>query len=338
MVIHIQRLICCGVLSLLSVISLGAESEETMSVAQRRQAILMISERTAESLLILERALADGSPLIRRMALRTLSRIAEDSDRERIERAFREDDDVLVRRMAMEMLVEQSELSVLTVLKEGLQDESDVIRLYAVELLVQQDVEKPEVIALLKQASEDRFVEVRGLAAKALWPFYRDSRSVRDKPEFQDMHLQIRQVIRFSPEGWLFRIDPEANGHEARWYLPDDSDEDWKEIKIEQSWESQGVDYDGVAWYRYRFVLPEKIEMDGVDIVFEGVDESAWVWMNGEYVGEHDIGEDGWNRRFPMGVTEFLKWGEENLLTVRVLDRKMAGGIWKPVYLEVLSR
>jgi hypothetical protein len=54
-------------------------------------------------------------------------------------------------------------------------------------------------------------------------------------------------------------------------------------------------------------------------------------------VGQHDIGPDGWDKRFAMDASEFLKWGAENQITVRVLDRKFAGGIWKPAYLEVLK-
>lgn len=333
------KVLCCSLwVVVFPAVLLLAEEQTTMSLAQRRQQILQITERTEANIEILDRALTDESPVIRRIALRVLSDWSKDSDLSRIEKAFREDDDVLVRRIALEALVKRSDQSNLSYLEWGLRDESDVIRLYVVQTLIQYDVRQPYVLSLLKQAAEDSYVEVRSLASKALWPFYRDSRSVRDRPEFQDMHLQVVQVIALPKEGWLFKTDPEANSHESGWYLPEHPDQGWQRIAIEQTWEAQGVDYDGVAWYRYRFQLPEKKEMDGVDIVFEGVDESAWVWINGEYVGEHDIGSEGWNQKFSMGVTEFLKWGEENLLTVRVLDRKLAGGIWKPVYLEVLRR
>lgn len=36
-------------------------------------------------------------------------------------------------------------------------------------------------------------------------------------------------------------------------------------------------------------------------------------------------------------MTKEIKWNGENQLTVRVLDSKFAGGIWKPVVVEVLK-
>ena len=124
-----------------------------------------------------------------------------------------------------------------------------------------------------------------------------------------------------------------------KWFAPDFADNDWKTISIGKAWEEQiGGPYDGAAWYRTTFTLPAKPAQVGTDLVFDGVDESAWVWINGQYVGQHDIGPDGWNLRFAMDVTDYLKWGGANQITVRVLDRTFAGGIWKPVYLEVLKK
>ena len=57
----------------------------------------------------------------------------------------------------------------------------------------------------------------------------------------------------------------------------------------------------------------------------------------GSHAGQHDIGPDGWTVPFCLDVTAFLKWGQENQITVRVLNTAQAGGIWKPVTLEVLK-
>jgi hypothetical protein len=73
------------------------------------------------------------------------------------------------------------------------------------------------------------------------------------------------------------------------------------------------------------------------EIAFEAVDESAWVWNNGVYVGCHDIGPDGWKEPFRLDVTPELQWGKKNWIAVRVLDTAMAGGIWKPVSIEALQ-
>jgi hypothetical protein len=67
------------------------------------------------------------------------------------------------------------------------------------------------------------------------------------------------------------------------------------------------------------------------------VDESAWVWLNGEFAGEHDQGPSGWDTPFRLDVTDGLNWGGANQLTVRVLNSAMAGGIWKPVSIVILE-
>ena len=67
-----------------------------------------------------------------------------------------------------------------------------------------------------------------------------------------------------------------------------------------------------------------------LELVFGAVDESAFVWLNGEKIGEHDVGEGGWNDRFSIPITGKLKPGENDLV-VRVLNRTGPGGIWKSV-------
>jgi len=121
------------------------------------------------------------------------------------------------------------------------------------------------------------------------------------------------------------------------WYEPDFDDSAWATIHIEEAWEPQGHEYDGVAWYRGWFDLPAQPEHLAVEIRFGAVDEEAWVWVNGQYVGQHDVGPEGWDRPFTLDVTTELKWGARNQITVRVFDSAYAGGVWKPVQLEVLQ-
>ncbi|MBN2449261.1 MAG: hypothetical protein JXR77_02665, partial [Lentisphaeria bacterium] len=115
-------------------------------------------------------------------------------------------------------------------------------------------------------------------------------------------------------------------------------DSAWPPIAIEQTWEKAGHPYDGVAWYRRWIELPPEPQgtIHAVELAFGGVDECTWVWLNGAYVGDHDLGPSGWNRPFSLDVTGLVRWGARNQLTVRVHDSAHAGGIWQPVRLEVL--
>jgi hypothetical protein len=193
----------------------------------------------------------------------------------------------------------------------------------------------------LKRAQNDKAAEVSLVASQAMWPaaLQVEGVSLREKPEWKDSQLTIVQTIPLALEGWRFQTDAGQIGHSQNWFAPTFRDDQWKTIPIGKSWEeATGDAYDGVAWYRTTFTLPEKPAQSGTDLVFDAVDESAWVWINGQFVGQHDIGPDGWNQRFAMDVSPFLKWGAQNQITVRVLDRVFAGGIYKPVYLEVLKK
>ncbi|MEI6502204.1 MAG: sugar-binding domain-containing protein, partial [Armatimonadota bacterium] len=189
---------------------------------------------------------------------------------------------------------------------------------------------------LLEQLRKDESGPVREVAAQAVWPFFKESVSLRDRKDW-DHDIKVTQAIPLPLEGWRFKTDPAAEGHLQKWFDPAYDDSAWEPIKIGSAWEEQGHVYDGVAWYRGAFDLPAKPQSLGVEIAFEGVDEVAWVWINGQYAGQHDLGTDGWDKPFALDVTKELKWGQKNQITVRVYDSKFAGGIWKPVTIQVLQ-
>lgn len=101
-------------------------------------------------------------------------------------------------------------------------------------------------------------------------------------------------------------------------------------MRVDRAWEKQGAEYDGVAWYRVRFTAGELPDNGKLYLQFGAADESAWVYLNGQFVGEHNLGEAGWDKPFAVEVTPAMREGP-NVVAVRVLDRILAGGIWKPV-------
>ena len=132
------------------------------------------------------------------------------------------------------------------------------------------------------------------------------------------------------PAEWNFALDPKNEGEKLKWHIPGVKN-DLKKIKI-GFWESQGYIYDGYAWYETSFKLPANAVRGGrVEVVFEGVDEDAKVWVNGMLMGNFSA---GWNASFSVDVTSAMKLGEANILIVKVLDRMYAGGIWKPVKIK----
>lgn len=173
-------------------------------------------------------------------------------------------------------------------------------------------------------------------ASKSTFGFHRDNKRLKDSGSF-DHEIVIAKSFQIPDDQWKFRTDTANLGHRNGWYAPELDETEWKPIKM-GAWESQGfTGYDGIAWYRIRFKMPEKSPHEAVELHFHAVDEGAWVWLNGTYIGQHDEGPGGWAVPFWLDVTNEIRWGAENILVVRVEDTEAAGGIWKPVNVEILK-
>ncbi len=138
-------------------------------------------------------------------------------------------------------------------------------------------------------------------------------------------------------DGWRFLLDPQRAGEDDGWYHPDFNDDDWGEIRTGIPWQEAGHDYVGAAWYRRRIEVPAVPDPAAAAAVleFQGVDESAWVWVNGHYVGAHDLGSAGWDRPFQLDISEQVQWGAPNQLTIKAMNTAGLGGIYEPIVLRI---
>ena len=159
-------------------------------------------------------------------------------------------------------------------------------------------------------------------------------------PVVIDGEGKVKPLTRSKGSGKSATVEPvpvwQSQAPPADWAGVDFDDSQWATISIEQAWQKAGYDYVGVAWYRRWVELSPKPDCVAAELVFKGVDECAWVWVNGVYVGDHDLGPSGWNLPFRLDVTDELKWGEKNLIVVRAMNTVGAGGVWRPVFLDVL--
>lgn len=242
-----------------------------------------------------------------------------------------------IRRYALYLVFQKEKAGALKELETAMSDADEQVRLTAVAALASLAASNAQAQALLsKAATDDASNAVRQIAVKASWPFHREIKLLRQDPSW-DHEVATVKSIALPETGWKFRTDPKQEGHLKNFFAPGFDDSQWQAIKIGH-WEGQGApDYDGVAWYRIRFSMPEKIDSNAVEIAFGAVDEAAWVWLNGEYLGCHDLGLEGWDQPFEVDCRKEIRWGAENVLVVRVLDSGAAGGIWKPVRVDVLK-
>lgn len=178
-------------------------------------------------------------------------------------------------------------------------------------------LEWPEARALLEAAEADERKTIRDMAF--------------------ELYLSLLSVKKYAlpSEPWRFALDPNNVGRDQGWYQVDFDDAGWQDdAVIETHWGNFLDDhYLGTAWYRRTITVPAAEGWETVLMHFGGVDEGAWVWLNGTFVGEHDIGPGGWDVPFQFDVSEKVRPGEDLHVTIRAANTAGGGGVWRPVRL-----
>ncbi len=149
---------------------------------------------------------------------------------------------------------------------------------------------------------------------------------------------------------WKFKLDPDEVGLNEGWQdiAPDQMD-DWELMRTDFLWENpydneaypsdelraQLKDYDGIGWYATEQSMPADFEGRDIYLYFGAVDESCWVYVNGQLAGEHLFEKpDDWTTPFEIRIDPYLDPEvNKQRIRVRVEDRSGAGGIWKRVWL-----
>ncbi len=132
----------------------------------------------------------------------------------------------------------------------------------------------------------------------------------------------------------------------------------WTRIKVPSCWETEGFgtyyygweepkDSDETGYYRHRFTVDKSLKGSDISLIFEGSMTDTEVKINGRKVG---VPHEGGFYRFSYNIGDYLRYGKENLLEVKVrkcpadssiyraerqTDFWLFGGIYRPVYLEI---
>ncbi len=91
-------------------------------------------------------------------------------------------------------------------------------------------------------------------------------------------------------------------------------DSQWSTIQVPANWYLEGHDIHGVAWYKKHFHIPVSHKNKRFSLTFGGIDYTADIWLNGQYIGFHE----GYFQPFVFDVTDNVFLGQENILTVKV--------------------
>ncbi|MBM4016392.1 MAG: hypothetical protein FJ293_15690 [Planctomycetes bacterium] len=136
---------------------------------------------------------------------------------------------------------------------------------------------------------------------------------------------------------WKFAMDPDDKGVAAGFATPGFDASAWRDMPAGSHWENHGDDvkhYTGIAWYRVDFELGAAWAGKPARALFEGIDDSAIVWLDGKEVAR--FGDPATNTTIwlsPQSADLGPLAPGRHTLTLRVVDHAGAGGLWKPAYL-----
>ena len=131
---------------------------------------------------------------------------------------------------------------------------------------------------------------------------------------------------------WKFKLSDDP-----QWASPTLNDAGWDDIIVPSSWESQGYQhYDGFAWYRKSFKLPENFKTEDLLLILGKIDDMDEVFVNGKLVGSTGridrkwASNDEYSKYRTYTVPDgLLQPGKYNVVAVRVYDQEGAGGIYE---------
>lgn len=159
---------------------------------------------------------------------------------------------------------------------------------------------------------------------------------------------------RFVPEIIYFTDWKFKTGDSLSWAKPEYNDAAWDRLASGILWETQGYPgYDGYAWYRISFDLPngmlsQAFFKDSLQIDLGKVDDTEETYLNGHLLGKNGaLVKEGDTLKFetdPMGYAKRrlyiipandsrILWGKQNTLAVRVHDHGGGGGFYVQICL-----
>ena len=128
-----------------------------------------------------------------------------------------------------------------------------------------------------------------------------------------------------------FKADPDDRGVNEQWFDAAKRPADLSEAPVGTH---RPTDHTfgplGPEWYFVSIDLPQNLAGKKAYLVFGGVNEHGWVYVNGNLVGENHI----WDKAFHVDVTDVLRAGA-NDVAIRVATSSHLVGVHRPITLVV---
>jgi len=111
-------------------------------------------------------------------------------------------------------------------------------------------------------------------------------------------------------------------------------DSKWRSIIVPGSWQSQGIKpVKGLGWYRIRFVAPPRLESNKIAVLLGRIGDADEVFLNGLKIGREGIISSRYVEatkieRLYIIPPHLIRYGQPNLLAVRVMNTYLNGGFF----------
>ena len=157
-------------------------------------------------------------------------------------------------------------------------------------------------------------------------------------------HVSSQTRIKYTiNSGWKF--------HKGDIEKVADSDSDWTTVNIPHTWNARDVlddkpgYYRGIAWYSKTFRPGPRLKNKDVYLYFEGANQDAEVFVNGQKAGSHLGGYTA----FSIHITPYLNFEEDNIIRVKLSnahneavpplggDLCHFGGIYRDVWIMAVN-
>ena len=151
-------------------------------------------------------------------------------------------------------------------------------------------------------------------------------------------------LVAMLDDEWRFRIDRHNEGVTWRWFEPGHDAGNWGRLRTTRTWDVQGYEdqmgrYETVGWMRTRVDVPKRFAGRAVQMSFL-YPHGAWgrvqVWVNGRFAGDQPLDFFRWEqeRRYAdLDVTDLVRSGESNLVTMRIVKGFRWGGFDRRIFL-----
>ncbi len=132
-------------------------------------------------------------------------------------------------------------------------------------------------------------------------------------------------------KGWRFikaELDAKETSYDDSQWQPISLPHDWAifgPFSTEHNARTGGLPVTGMGWYRKHFTVDSDMKGKVVSVEFDGAMNDAYVWVNGELVGNRPFGYMG----FEFDISKHVKFGGENVIAVR-LNPKDLSSRWYP--------